>query len=910
MSSLPTGTVTFLFTDIESSTQLWEKHPEAMKLALAKHDSILREAIEANQGYVIKTTGDGIHAVFETAVEAIHATLAAQRNLQSLFSTPPLSTSNLEMKVRMGLHTGEAELRDGDYYGPSLNRSARIMSAGHGGQVLLSSITAEVIRDHLPANARLKDLGEHHLKDLIRPEHLYQLMASDLQQDFPAINTFNGFQTNLPIQLTSFIGREKERAEIKALLNSARLVTLTGSGGTGKSRLSVEIGRDELASFANGVWLVELAPLSNSSQIIPSLAQVFGLQEHPFGPLATLLMDYLRDKKLLIILDNCEHLIEACARLADDLLHQCAGLKILASSREALGIAGEVAYHTPSLADSESTRLFTERALAANPNFHLTESNATSVAQICSRLDGIPLAIELAAARVKLLSPEQIASRLDDRFRLLVGGSRTALPRQQTLRALIDWSYDLLSEEEKRLFRTASVFVGGWVLDALEAVAEDPNTLEHLEQLVNKSLVITAERENEMRYFMLETIRQYAREKLFDAKEASAARDRHFMYFDHLVEDIWDVFRTENIFTWRDWADDEIENLRTAIELALDNHVEKSTRLAGNFCLVTGWMGNRMDDGLTLCKIAIDRVRSLPLVDGAANSERQKFLAKALFAKGMVGMSHGNMPIVIQDLQDAIATARLAGDKRTLGYSLEMYFTATTFISAPFAEEAAEEGFRIFTEEVDDNWGLSMAYQNRARIAEGRGNQIEKEKYRAKYKDLVRKAPLSFQAGLFHLSTGMTENIQGNYETAKALFEEGLNVFKHIRNWNFQLIMTSELGHIARHSGKISEAKKIYCETLKGWQNLGNRAALANQLECFAFIAMTEEEPQRAAILFGAAESLREKVQAPMTDYEQIEYDRFIIQLRSMLSEAELNSSWADGRSMTMEQAIQFALNN
>jgi tetratricopeptide (TPR) repeat protein len=516
----------------------------------------------------------------------------------------------------------------------------------------------------------------------------------------------------------------------------------------------------------------------------------------------------------------------------------------------------------------------------------------------------------LAAARVKLLSPEQIASRLDDRFRLLVGGSRTALPRQQTLRALIDWRYDLLSEEEKRLFRTASVFVGGWTLDALEAVAEDPNTLEHLEQLVNKSLIITAERENEMRYFMLETIRQYAREKLFDAKEASAVRDRHFMYFDHLVEDIWDVFRTENIFTWRDWADDEIENLHTAVEWALDNHVEKSIRLAGNFCLVTGWMGNRMDDGLMLCKTAIDRVRSLPPIDRPANSERQKFLAKALFAKGMVGMSHGNMPIVIQDLQDAIATARLAGDKRTLGHSLEMYFTATTFISAPFAEEAAEEGFRIFTEEVDDNWGLSMAYQNRARIAEGKGNQIEKEKYRAKYKDLVRQAPLSFQAGLFYLSTGMTENIQGNYESAKALFEEGLNVFKHIRNWNFQLIMTSELGHIARHSGKISEATMIYCETLKGWQNMGNRAAIANQLECFAFIAMTEEEPQRATILFGAAESLREKVQAPMTDYEQIEYDQFIIQLRSMLSGAELNSLWADGRSMTMEQAIQFALNN
>ncbi len=902
---LPSGTVTFLFTDIEGSTQLWEKHPNEMRSALAQHDSILREAITSSNGHVIKTTGDGIHAVFEKAIDAIHATLASQHTLQT---SEFLKNAEVLLRVRMGVHTGEAELRGDDYYGQALNRAARLMSVAHGGQILLSSVTAEVIREHLPTNANLQDLGEHHLKDLLRPEHLYQLTAQGLQQDFPTLNSFRIIQNNLPVQLTSFIGREKEMAEIKALLGSARLVTLTGSGGTGKSRLSIEIGKEELPTFANGVWLIELAPLADPSQIIPTMAQVFGLQEHPFSPLATLLMDYLRDKKILVILDNCEHLIDTCAKLADDLLHQCAGLKVLASSREALGIAGEVTYHTPSLGNSESTRLFAERAMAANPNFHLTESNSSSIAQICARLDGIPLALELAAARIKLLSPEQIASRLDDRFRLLVGGSRTALPRQQTLRALIDWSYDLLSDEEKGLFRIASVFVGGWTLDALEAVADDPNTLEHLEQLVNKSLVITEARQNEMRYFMLETIRQYAREKLFDAKEASTARDRHFFYFDHLAENIWDVFRTENIFTWRDRADDETENLRTAVEWALDNHVEESIRLAGNFCLVTGWMGSRMDDGLALCQAVIDRGRSLPLADETIMMERQKLLAKALFAKGMVGMSHGNMPIVIQDLQDAINTARLAADKRTLGYSLEMYFTATTFINAPFAEEAAEEGYRIFTEEVDDNWGLSMAYQNRSRIAESKGDHAEKEKYRAKYKEMIQQAPLSFQAGLFYLSTGMTENIHGNYETAKALFEEGLKVFNQIRNWNFQLIMTSELGHVARHSGKINEAKKIYTETLKGWQNMGNRAAIANQVECFALIAITEEEPQRAAKLFGAAESLREKVHAPMTDYEQIEYDRFMIQLGSMLSESELQALWLEGKSMSMEQAIRMAL--
>src|SRR5262245_54290756 len=379
----------------------------------------------------------------------------------------------------MGIHTGAAQPADdpgieGPYSGyATVALAQRIMSVAHGGQILVSQSTYELTRDEMATNGHFIDLGKHRLKSFFRPAHLYQFNASGLSFNFPPLNTLDYFPHNLPEQLTTFIGRKKEINEIKALLNSARLVTLTGSGGTGKTRLSQEVGTDELVNFPHGVWLIELASLTDPSQIIPAMAQVFGLQELPFRPLASLVVDYLRDKKLLIILDNCEHLIEACAHLADDLLHQCAGLKILSSSREALGIGGEVSYHVPSLADSESTQLFLDRARAINPNFKLTDANASAIAQLCSRLDGIPLAIELAAARVRLLSPEQIAARLDDMFRLLVGGSRTALPRQQTLRALIDWSYDLLSEEEKVLLQFASVFVGGWTLDALEAVADD-----------------------------------------------------------------------------------------------------------------------------------------------------------------------------------------------------------------------------------------------------------------------------------------------------------------------------------------------------------------------------------------------------------------------------------------------------
>jgi len=478
---------------------------------------------------------------------------------------------------------------------------------------------------------------------------------------------------NLPTQLTSFIGRENEIAELKALLASARLVTLTGSGGTGKTRLSIEVGMLELPSFANGVWLIELAPLTNPAQIVPALAQAFGLQEVSSNPLINLVMDYLRDKKLLLLLDNCEQLIAVCARLADDLLHQCAGLKILASSREALGITGEVAYRSPSLAESESTHLFGERAGSANPKFSVGEGSAGSVAKICKRLDGIPLAIELAAARTKLLSVDQIAAHLDDLFRLLVGGSRTALPRQQTLRAMIDWSYDLLSDEEINLLRTVSVFVGGWTLEALEAVSDDPNAIDHLEGLVNKSLVVTEEQSNEMRYFMLETIRQYAREKLFEAKQSSSSRDRHFVYFSELSETGWDMFLSAYNAALADKLNAEVDNFRAALEWGLEKHVEEAVGLAANFCTILRWMG-KPAEGVALPQSAVEHARALPPVDGSASTYRQKLIARALFAQGDAEISLGNMLLSMQASKEVIAISRVTGDRLILGYSLLISF--------------------------------------------------------------------------------------------------------------------------------------------------------------------------------------------------------------------------------------------
>ena len=455
MTMPPSGTVTFLFTDIEGSTKLAQEHPQEMPELLARHNAILTQAIQAHEGYVYEIAGDSFCAVFSSAIDAVHAALDAQQHLQNeVWSPAPI-------KVRMGIHTGTVKVNDKNGYTgyATLALAQRVMSAGHGGQVLLSGATRELVRDSLPEHAELVDLGERRLKDLLRPEHLYQLNALGLPSKFPPPNTLDVFPNNLPAHLTTFIGREKEIAEVKQELLEHRLVTLTGAGGTGKTRLSLQVAAELLDHFPHGIWFVELAALTDPELIPRAILSTIGISEQAGSRSIELLKEYLHEKNSLIILDNCEHLIEASARVTESLLNAAPDLKILASSREALGVKGELAYPVPSLSlpdlrnlpiaeqlsQYEAVRLFIDRAALLSPHFVVDRDNAPFIAQICHRLDGIPLAIELAAARVKVLTVEQISSRLDNRFRLLTGGARTALPRQQTLRALIDWSYDLLS---------------------------------------------------------------------------------------------------------------------------------------------------------------------------------------------------------------------------------------------------------------------------------------------------------------------------------------------------------------------------------------------------------------------------------------------------------------------------------
>jgi predicted ATPase/class 3 adenylate cyclase len=568
MPDLPTGTVTFLFTDIEGSTKLWEQYPDAMRHTLVRHDALLHKVIEQHQGHVFKTVGDAFCAVFSSAENAVAAALTAQRALQAQDWGPVGA-----IRVRMALHRGTSDKRGGDYFGPTVNRVARLLSVGHGEQVLLSSALEAIVRDRLPPGANLRDLGSHRLKDLQQPEHIFQLVHPSLPADFPPLHSLQAFANNLPVQLTSFIGREWEMAEVKRLLATTRLLTLTGTGGCGKTRLALQIGAESLSDYADGVWCVELAALSDPSLAPQAVASALGVREEPNRPILSTLSDHLRSKSLLLILDNCEHLVTACAQVAETLLRTCPNLRVLATSREALNVMGETTWRVPSLSlpdlkqwsmvngqwsmpsamtQYDAVRLFVERARASRPDFAMTGQNASAVVQLCHRLDGIPLAMELAAARVRALSVEQIEARLGDRFALLTSGNRMALPRHQTLRATIDWSYDLLTEAERVSLRRLSVFADGWTLEAAERVTSDewrvtsdttldsrfstPDTFDVLDlllRLVDKSLVIadTQNSEAEVRYHMLETVRQYGWERLREAGEWEPVRGHHRDYF-------------------------------------------------------------------------------------------------------------------------------------------------------------------------------------------------------------------------------------------------------------------------------------------------------------------------------------------------------------------------------------------
>ena len=490
------------------------------------------------------------------------------------------------LPVRMAIHTGTADERGGDYFGPAVNRVARLLAIGSGGQILVSSVTAAIVQAELPDQTSLSDLGEHRLKDLTAREHVYQLDAPDLPSHFPALRSLGARATNLPVQLTSFVGREKELSELMSLVRDHRLVTLIGAGGVGKTRTTLQVAANVLDDFADGAWFVDLAPLSSGEHIPSTVAHALGLVLAAGGDPSDELVRALKPKATLLIVDNCEHVVDAVARIVAAVLGACPSVKILASSRQALDVTGEQTYRLPSLDGTAAVALFADRARSVDELFTLSDENAVIAEDICRRLDGIPLAIELAASRAAVLSVKQLSEKLDERFRLLAQKSSSRLPRQQTLRALIDWSFDLLDEDERKVFRRLSVFAGGWTLPAAEAVCSDDGidawqVFELLSALVSKSLVVAESGGDDRRYRLLNSIREYSRERLEAAGEAGEIAAKHAAYFARFAEDLVPLIDALEDVRWQNALAPELDNVRAALDwtIARGNDAAAGLRL-------------------------------------------------------------------------------------------------------------------------------------------------------------------------------------------------------------------------------------------------------------------------------------------------------------------------------------------
>lgn len=948
--NIPIGNVTFLYTDIEGSTMLAQQFPEHLHDAIQKHHIMLESILKSNNGYVIQVRGDAFCSAFSHSQNAIKAACEIQKQIlkENWGKTP--------IKVRIGLNIGNVKW-NGKEYSPYmvLARTARIMSIAHGDQILISHDLYCSLRNENINEFTFRDLGERRLKSIIKPEHLYQILADGLLSDFPPLNTLDARPNNLPVQLTSFIGRDEEIKEVKELLRSTHLLTLTGTGGAGKTRLALQIGADVIDDFANGVWFVELASILDPLLLPQAILNALRIKEEPKKTLEEILTGYLKDKEILIILDNCEHLIEACALLTEKLLTTSPKLKIIATSREGLKCAGEqthriLSLETPNLKGEisieqltqyESVRLFIERALALNPKFKVNNKNAPALAGICTQLDGIPLAIELAAAHIKVLTVERIYERLNDRFSLLTGGKRTALPRQQTLKALIDWSYDLLSEQEKVLWGRLSVFIDGWTLEAAEKICsgnkvKKEEILDLLSLLVEKSIIIFNEEQE--RFRILESLKQYGEEKLRELNEIDEILSKHLYYYTKFSELAEPKLKGNEAMIWLEKLEIEHCNLQFAIEYSLSgSDREKGARLG--VALVKFWdirgyysTGRRLLESILIDKIGISMSMIGKAMNGAGTLatnqgdyvQAQQFhkdgyamycklgdkhgIANSLNNLGILSYIQGNYEPARKFFDDSLEIKIRIGDKDGVAGSLNnlglvMYCQKDYKQAQKFFKESL-----TFKQEIGDKDGVAASLNNLGLVTYSQKDYVQAQKF---FQDsLALRQEMGDKRGISYSlnNLGKVSYSLGVYYQAQKFYEQSLVLSRELGNKRGIADSLSNLSSVRIEQGDYEHAWKFYQESLTLWRELGNKLGVLYSIVGLAEIAGVKNNHKNAVYLLGFVESAPKSILSVFESDELKRYQHTIKMLHEKLSDKEFNEYWEEGKNLSLDEAVELAL--